>query len=430
MNREAILGKIKNDTNLMSLPQVVSKILEITSEDEYSMDDLADAILKDPSLTAKVLQLSNSTFYGRATKIKSINQAISLVGGNTIKCLTLSTSVLNFQRISSETGIESRDFFTYILSVATACEAISKIIHYPSPEEALIAGLLHDIGVIYFLNNFSKEYGQVVELQNKGFPIHDAEAKVFGITHSDLGFNLAHSWNIPDNISRAIANHHDLENLVSDDVLSNMVKLSILITYDRFANSVEDIEKRLLKTAELAQLLNIRPQGVAEITANSISRLIEISEIFGVEINDIEDLVARANREIWKSYLTIENLFKEREELNKKLLEQQKIEAALEARNEALSTLSHYLNNAIMIISGQSQLIGMMRDNNQIDKLLNEIPTRTEEIRKSVEKIGAVMDVLKEISPLSHDDYFNFSRALNIDDRINEKLSKINAEKA
>jgi signal transduction histidine kinase len=99
----------------------------------------------------------------------------------------------------------------------------------------------------------------------------------------------------------------------------------------------------------------------------------------------------------------------------------------LEARNEALSTLSHYLNNAIMIISGQSQLISLMRDGNQVDKLMREIPSRTEEIRKSVDKIIAVMEVLKEVSPLSHDDYFNYSKALNIDDRIEERLKEIGA---
>jgi signal transduction histidine kinase len=123
----------------------------------------------------------------------------------------------------------------------------------------------------------------------------------------------------------------------------------------------------------------------------------------------------------------MENLFKEREELNKKLIEQERVEAAVAAKEEALSTLSHYLNNAVMIISGQSQLIRIMKDNNQIDKLLNKIPSSMDEIQKSVDKIIAVMDVLKEISPLNHNEYFSYSRALNIDDRISKRLKKIGA---
>jgi putative nucleotidyltransferase with HDIG domain len=427
MTREYILDKIKNDNNLLTLPKTISRILEITGNEDYSTDDLANIILMDSLLTARIIQLSRSSYYGRNTKINSLNRAISLIGGKTIKCLALSTSILNTDRISSETGIDSRDFFTYIFSVATTAESIAQIIKYENPEEALIAGLLHDIGTIYLLDNFSMEYGEVVRKLRNGLSILDAEREIFDMDHSELGFNLALSFDLPEDIANAIACHHDYEIIDGDEVLSNIVKLSILITFGQYSNSDEEIEKRMLKTARLADILQINPQQIAEITSKSISRMIEISGIFGVEISNTEELLASANREIWKSYLTIENLFKEREELNRKIIEQQRIEAALEARNEALSTLSHYLNNAIMIISGQSQLISLMRDGNQVDKLMSEIPSRTEEIRKSVDKIIAVMEVLKEVSPLSHDDYFNYSKALNIDDRIEERLKEIGA---
>ncbi len=425
MDRNFIINKIKNDDVLLPLPQVVSRLLEITDSDNYSIDDLADIILKDSSLTAKVLQLSNSSFYNRGLQIISVNQAISMIGDKTVKCLALSTSVLNMKRLSSESGINSQDFFTYILSVAAAAESIAKIIKYNSFEEALIAGLLHDVGVIYLLNHFSRKYKEVLRKQSEGMFVHDAENEVFGIDHSELGFNLALSWKLPENIAKSIRDHHCVENLDEADVLGNIVKLSILLTFDQFSNSEEDIEKRLLKIGKLSGVLKIDSHQIAEITKNSLLRLVEISGIFGVEINDTEELLTRANREIWKSYLTMENLFKEREELNKKLIAQERVEAAMAAKEEALSTLSHYLNNAVMIISGQSQLVSMMKDNNQIDKLLNKIPSSMGEIQNSVDKIIAVMDVLKEISPLNHDEYFSYSKALNIDDRIGKRLKRI-----
>jgi putative nucleotidyltransferase with HDIG domain len=425
MDRQYILNNIRNDSNLLPLPQVISKLLEITDSEDYSTEELADIILKDSSLTAKVLQLSNSSFYNRGSRINNIQQAISIIGAKTVKCLALSTSVLNVKRVSSETGINAQDFFTYILSVATIAESIAKIINYKSLEEALIAGLLHDIGIIYLLNNYGREYGEVVEKRNNGACVVESEKEIFGIDHCELGYNLAMSWKLPDKIARAIAEHHDIENLDEKEVLSNIVKLSILLTFDAFSNSEEDIEKRLLKIDALSKILNISPSQVAEINKKLISRMVEISEVMGVEINDTETLLTRANREIWDSYLTIEKLFKEREELNKKIIFQERINAAMEAKDEALSTLSHYLNNAVMVISGQWQLIGMLKEQNKIENLLEQIPNSAEKIFKSIKKINAVMEVLKEISPDKNEEYFSYSKALNIDDRISQKLNKM-----
>ena len=425
MDRQYILNNIRNDSNLLPLPQVISRLLEITDTEDYSTEDLADIILKDSSLTAKVLQLSNSSFYNRGSGINNIQQAISIIGAKTVKCLALSTSVLNIKRVSSETGINAQDFFTYILSVTTIAESIAKIVNYKSLEEALIAGLLHDIGIIYLLNNYGREYGGVVEKRNNGAYVIEAEKEIFGIDHCELGYNLALSWNLPDKIATAIAEHHDTDNLDEKDLLSNIAKLSILLTFDTFSNSEEDIEKRLLKIDALSKILNISPPQVAEINKKHISRMVEISEVMGVEINDTETLLIRANREIWSSYLTIERLFKERQELNKKIIFQERISAAMEAKDEALSTLSHYLNNAVMVISGQWQLVSMLKEQNKIENLLEQIPVSAEKIYKSIKKMNAVMEVLKEISPDKNEEYFSYSKALNIDDRISKKLNKL-----
>jgi len=264
MDRQYILNNIRNDSNLLPLPQVISRLLEITDTEDYSTEDLADIILKDSSLTAKVLQLSNSSFYNRGSGINNIQQAISIIGAKTVKCLALSTSVLNIKRVSSETGINAQDFFTYILSVTTIAESIAKIVNYKSLEEALIAGLLHDIGIIYLLNNYGREYGGVVEKRNNGAYVIEAEKEIFGIDHCELGYNLALSWNLPDKIATAIAEHHDTDNLDEKDLLSNIAKLSILLTFDTFSNSEEDIE-RLFKRARNKRLSDLE-SDVGEIS--------------------------------------------------------------------------------------------------------------------------------------------------------------------
>ena len=93
----------------------------------------------------------------------------------------------------------------------------------------------------------------------------------------------------------------------------------------------------------------------------------------GVDIGNIEDMLIRANQEIWKSYLTIENLFRERQELSRNLLLQERERGAIESKNIAMATLSHYLNNATMAIYGRSQLLRLMLKKGEHERLLEKL---------------------------------------------------------
>ena len=90
MNRAEITEKLTGNANLLSLPQVLSELLEEVSKEDYNADSLAAVILKDPSLTSRILRMSNSSFYSRYSEIKTVQQAIAIMGATTVKCLALS----------------------------------------------------------------------------------------------------------------------------------------------------------------------------------------------------------------------------------------------------------------------------------------------------------------------------------------------------
>jgi two-component system cell cycle response regulator len=428
MDKVSIIEKIRTNDKLLSLPQVMSEVLREVGKEDFSPDSLARIILKDPSLTGRTLRLSNSSFYHRFSCIKSVNQAISVLGVTTVKCLALSSSIFHPEKVARKSGVDPKAFFSYVLSVASASEKIARSIEFKSPDEAFVAGLLHDIGVLFFLHHYPSEYHQIIDKKVRAANLLEAEIKVFGIDHCEVARHLAKVWNLPDYIVSSITGHHRLTDLDKDSVLQNIVRLAVLMTSDHFSGYEMGLQQRLTHIKSLSDQLSLSKEQVNGISCSLLSGTIDIANYLGIDIGNIEELLMKANEEIWKSYLTIENLFKERQELTQKLLNEERAKGALESRNIAMATLSHYLNNAVMAIYGRSQIMRMLFDGGQRDKLLDEMPTNMEAIDRAVQRIVAVLEEMKEISPIDHEKFDSMSAALNIDDRIEKRLAKMSDE--
>ena len=428
MDKVSIIEKIRGNNKLLSLPQVLSEVLREVGKEDFSPDSLARIILKDPPLTGRILRLSNSSFYHRFSDIKTVNQAVSVLGVTTVKCLALSSSIFHPEKVARESGVDPKAFFSYVLSVASASEKIAGTIEFKSSDEAFVAGLLHDIGVLFFLHHYPREYRQIIDKKVRATNLAEAEIKVFGIDHGEVGRHLAEVWNLPDYIASSITGHHRLTGLDKDSVLQNIVRLAVLLTTDRFSGYEMSLEPRLAGINMLRAQLSMSKSQVDGIPCSLLSGTIDIADYLGIDVGNIEEMLMKANQEIWKSYLTIENLFKERQELSRKLLNEERAKGAIESINIAMATLSHYLNNAVMAIYGRSQLMRMLFDRGQRDKLFDEMPTNMETIDKAVQRIVAVLEEMKEISPIDHEKFDSMSKALNIDDRIEKRLAKMSDE--
>jgi len=430
MDRISIIEQIRSSEKLFSLPQVLSETLKEVGKENFSADSLAHIILKDPSLTSRVLRVANSAFYQRLAKTTTINQAVAVLGITTVKCLALSSSIFQPEKISKESGVDSKAFFAYVLTVAAASEKIAKTIGARAPEEAFIAGLLHDVGVLFFLHHFPNEYHRIIDKRVKARTLVQAEVEVFGIDHCEVGGRLAEVWRLPDYIVRSIAGHHVLANLKENEVIENIVRLAVLLASDRFSGYEMGPQERMINIRKLRNQLSLSKNQIDDLSYTLMSGAIDVANYLGIDIGDTQEILMKANEEIWKSFLTIENLFKERQELSKKLLDEERAKGAIESKNIAVATLSHYLNNAVMAIYGRSQLMRRLIKKGNTDKLLEQIPNDLEMIDKSVQKIIAVLEEMKEISPIDQLKFNDMSAALNIDDRIEKRLQKISLESA
>ena len=187
----SLLDRLKQNSNLLSLPQVLSEVLDEVGRESYSLDRLAQIILKDPSLTSRILRIANSPFYQRFVRIRTVNQAISILGATTVKCIALSSSIFHPDKIMAESGVDPRDFFLSCMASAATTEKIAVITDQKAPEEAFIAGLLLDIGALFLLHHHPAEYRQVTHLGRSGQDLISAEREVFGVDHTDVGVCLA-----------------------------------------------------------------------------------------------------------------------------------------------------------------------------------------------------------------------------------------------
>ncbi len=424
MDRTTIIDQIKRNDKILSLPQVLMEILDEIGKEDFSADSLSKIILKDPSLTGRVLKLANSSFYHRVQEIKTVQQAVSMVGMVTVKCMALSTSVLDPEKIEGESGVDPKSFFTSVLSIAAASEEIAKTLKFKSVEEAFIAGLLADIGVLFFLHHYPKEYGKIAKNEISAEDLIEAERKVFGIDHAEVGYHLAEVWGLPTYVLNSIRDHHMLADLSEKDPLTNVIRLATLLSNDQYSGFESQTMDRIDKINKVSEVLGISKDKVNEITFTLLPKTIDMAEYLGVDIGNINEMLTSANEEIWKSYLTIENLFKERSELSQKLLLEERAKGAEELKNVTMATLSHYLNNAVMIIYGRSQLLRMLSNKGDGQRLIEGMGGYLDVMDKAVRKIVAVIEEMKDISPIDAKKYNKMSKALDLDNLIDERMSQ------
>jgi signal transduction histidine kinase len=171
--------------------------------------------------------------------------------------------------------------------------------------------------------------------------------------------------------------------------------------------------------------LGIKTAELNEIIANSLSDTLKFAKMIDLNIGEPEDILTRANHEIFNTYMSILKLFKERQELTRNILKEERQKGISEAKTIAISTLSHYINNSSMIISGQSQILRLMLAKKSPDEVIAALKKGLGLIDNAVKKTVAVLEEISELNMLDDVEFFDQSKILNIDDRINERLEKL-----
>lgn len=222
LSRAATLGQVitsdylrdlatRTDT-LPSIPHLYTQLEELLERPDVSMKDVAGVVSADQAMTAKVLQLVNSAYFGLPRKVGSAEQAINFIGLNVVRALVLSAHVFSQLDVAWSVRVRPDRLWSHSVEVARKAEAIARVEGRPRSEqqEALTAGLLHDVGVLVLAQHLRHGYDELLACaEERGIPVDQAEREVLGATHADVGRFLLDLWGLPEPLVAAVGGHHE-----------------------------------------------------------------------------------------------------------------------------------------------------------------------------------------------------------------------------
>ncbi|MBN2310663.1 MAG: HDOD domain-containing protein [Candidatus Hydrogenedentes bacterium] len=232
MTAPDISDAIAHIKRLPTLPAVLGKTLDAISDPESSAIDLTRHIAADQSLSARLLKMVNSAYYGFYRQIRNVVDAVVILGFVEVRNLVLTTTA--FAHFPKGSSAYDRDqLWRHSLAVAIAAERCAKSLGLAKDGGYFSAGLLHDIGKVAFDMLYPEQFREAARLAHMGHQrLLDVESRVFEIDHAQVGGLLAEHWHLPEPIAEAITYHHSPERAALDPDLAHVTTLANYLSYE------------------------------------------------------------------------------------------------------------------------------------------------------------------------------------------------------
>lgn len=203
---DAIRAIVAGATALPAAPHVFARLTEALAADRSSIAEVAQLVEGDVAVAARILQVVNSSFYGRSRRIVDMREAVGLIGLGLLRGLVLSVEVFSTLRPEAGRRLDVEQLERHAAQVSAVASAIA-------PDElrsqALVAGLLHDVGRLLLVHTRPDDADRCHELHAaSGRPLHEVERELLGTTHAEIGASLLALWGLPFPVVAAVAHHH------------------------------------------------------------------------------------------------------------------------------------------------------------------------------------------------------------------------------
>lgn len=196
---------------LPPMPAVITRVMEMTNDPNCGVQELQKVISMDEVLSSKVLRLVNSARYGFPRRITTLSHAVILLGFETIRNLAIGVATVRLLlRHGASSPVNRLRFWEHSLETGLAASALAKHLRKDliAREEMFLAGLLHDLGILFLSQNFPVEYRAVVEQSESLESIYPIEQELLGITHAEVGARMVEHWNLPPVFAEVMLHHH------------------------------------------------------------------------------------------------------------------------------------------------------------------------------------------------------------------------------
>jgi HD-like signal output (HDOD) protein len=266
--KQAVQAAIKEISHIATLPEVTLKIIQLVEDPDSTAQDLNKVITNDPALGARILKVVNSAFYGLPGQIGSINRAIVLLGLNAVKNIAIAASLAKlFRGGQISPNFNARDLWQHSIGVATCTRLLAEKVGLGLPDEAFLAGLIHDLGLMVEIQSRRTQFIEALDKKDAdgNLTLREAETVTMGANHEQFGMALCEMWKFPVSFQYVTGFHHRPMELASPNrTLTSLVHVADITVAKMGIGFTASVETTEIDSNVLAQL-NLTTQQIAEV---------------------------------------------------------------------------------------------------------------------------------------------------------------------
>lgn len=244
--------KIWSSKHLPSLPTVAIDLVKLSKNPDTEVRDIIERVKTDPAISAKILKVINSAFFGLSTQVTSLERAVGLLGSTYVTSIALSFYLANSASSGGPLAEHYSRYWLQSVVQATAAEIIGNQAKGRNGSEFFLSGLMLDLGRLAMLKTIPEEYSEVLDaVEEKQRSLVEVERELLGFDHTEIGARLIESWKLPVSLSRFVENHHvDQQELPTDGEPQELLQVRALA----LASSVGEFFCAPQKTVALESL--------------------------------------------------------------------------------------------------------------------------------------------------------------------------------
>lgn len=265
-------------SRLHSLPDIYLKIKDIIADPDSQLSELSDVLQTDPGLSARLLRIANSAFFGLSNKVDTITRAVQVIGFKHIHNLVMATSITNaFKGISNDT-VNIEKFWIASVERALVARMLAERKRFPEAERMFVGGLMLDIGHLVMYEHLPEGVQEAHDLSDAEFkPLYMAELELFGFSAAELGAALARHWQLPESLCNQILYQDQPE------LAEHKVEAAIMHVAKNLAGTVPEPDSVKLAfdsiPADVREIVGLTAQDCEQLLADVLGELSETLEL-------------------------------------------------------------------------------------------------------------------------------------------------------